>query len=853
MDLKGADGAKIGIFICHCGTNIAGTVDVAALKEHYSKKGYVVIDHLFLCSQAGQEAIRRAIREGDLDRVVVASCSPKHHGNIFKECVGKELNPYMWDMANIREQCAWTTDDREKATKKAKAIIAGSLARVKQHNPIEVSSVPVVRKVAVIGAGIAGLHASLELADKGLEVFLIEKEPILGGNMVRLDRTFPTDDCAMCTISPILNQVMAEPRIHVLTMSEVKELDGRPGDYMLTVHQRPRYVDHEKCTGCSACALSQVPLESGLIVKEGLVDRISIDPEKCKACGACAKKCRFGALVQSEKGARPAYNTNNCVGCWECLEACKFDSLKLINVCPVVTSSEFDLGIGFRKAIYIPNAQGVPLKYLRDAGRCLKLTDRMDCLGCTKACSAGAIQDEDEEVEEQINVGAILVATGYKQIDLAGTEYHLEHPNVITGLELERLLSPAGPTQGELLRPSDSKPPESVVFVQCAGSRDRRRKEYCSKVCCMYATKNARLIKREMPDVDVRVCYTDLRAAGRGYEEYFDQAREIGIEFVRGNVGEVVPIGDKLLVKLENTFLGEPDDIEADLVVLSVAMEPSCGTLEMERIVPLVAGKDGFIAPLHVKIAPVDTMSAGIFVCGTAEAPKPIQECITDAGAAASRASSFLKSEEMRVDLVTAHIDPRRCISCGKCEEWCDYDAIESDDTGYRVLEVSCRACGRCAANCPANAIDLRLNSDLQLEANATGILSEDKDSIIVYACEQCGYNAADLAGTAKRRYSTEVKVIKVPCSGRVSASQMILPFEKGAKGVMVAACLEGQCHFIDGNTDSKRRSEEVRRALDLMGIGSGRLQFSNISSSEGDKFVQAVERIIEAVKEDER
>jgi coenzyme F420-reducing hydrogenase delta subunit/Pyruvate/2-oxoacid:ferredoxin oxidoreductase delta subunit len=280
-------------------------------------------------------------------------------------------------------------------------------------------------------------------------------------------------------------------------------------------------------------------------------------------------------------------------------------------------------------------------------------------------------------------------------------------------------------------------------------------------------------------------------------------------------------------------------------------MEPSEGTLRMERLIPLAPGKDGFIAPLHMKIAPVDTMSTGIFVCGTAEAPKPIQECITDAGAAASRAASFLKNEEMRVDLVTAHIDPKKCISCGRCEEWCDYDAIESDDDGYRVVEVSCRACGRCAANCPANAIDLRLNGDLQLEANATGILRDDKDSIIVYACEQCGYNAADLAGTAKRKYSTEVKVIKVPCSGRVSAAQMILPFEHGAKGVMVAACLEGQCHFIDGNTDSKRRAEEVRRALDIMGIGSARLQFSNISSSEGDKFVQAVEKILEAVKED--
>ena len=840
------------MFICRCGTNIAGTVDIAALKEHFSRRGHPTMDHLFLCSKAGQEAIGAAIRENGLERVVIASCSPKHHGNIFKECVGKELNPYMWDMANIREQCAWTTEDRELATRKAKAIISGSIARVSHHDPIETASVPVVRKVAVVGGGIAGMHASIELADKGLEVFLLEKEPILGGNMARLDRTFPTDDCAMCTISPILNRVANEPRIHVLTMTEVKEVEGRPGDFVLTVARKPRFVDQEKCTGCGACAQSEVSLSSSLLVKEGLVDRIRIDMEKCKACGACVKKCARGALVQSEKGAKPSYEVTKCTGCWECLDSCKFEALKLLNVCPVVSPSEFDLGLGYRKAIYIPSSQGVPLKYLRDPMRCLKLSGKMDCLGCAKACSAQAIMDSDEEAEERLNVGGIIVATGYRQVDLSGTEYHVEHPNVITGLELERLLSPSGPTQGKLLRPSDARPPKSVVFVQCAGSRDRRRKEYCSKVCCMYATKNARLIKGESPQTEVTVCYVDMRAAGRGYEEYFDRAREMGVEYVRGNVGEVVPHGDRLRVKLENTFLGELEELEADLVVLSTAMEPSEGTLEMERLIPLVPGKDGFIAPMHVKIAPVDTATAGVFVCGTAEAPKPIQECITDAGAAASRAASFLRDKEMRVDLVTAYIDQGRCISCGKCEEWCDFDAIESDADGYRVLEIACHACGRCAANCPSNAIDLRLNNDLQLEANAEGILDEDRDSIIAYACEQCGYNAADLAGTAKKRYSTEVKVVKVPCSGRVSAAQMLLPLERGAKGVMVAACLDGQCHFVDGNTDARHRVEEVRRALDLMGVGSERLQFFHISSSEGDKFVQAVESIIDATQEDE-
>ena len=835
----------LGVFLCHCGTNIASNVDIQKLREHFSAQGHFVADHLFLCSQAGQDMIKEAVRENSLDRVVIASCSPKHHGGVFKECVGAVLNPYMWDMANIREQCAWVVDSKEEGTKKASALIAGSVRRVSAHEPIATVEVPVVRRAAIIGGGIAGMHAALELAAKGLEIYLIEKQPNLGGNMVRLDRTFPTDDCAMCTISPILNQVMMDPQIKVMTMSQVTEVSGRPGAYHLKVAQQPRFVDYDRCTGCGACATSEIKMQ-GLRPIEGLVDRISIQAESCKVCGACAKKCVHGALTQAGKGVQPKYDTAKCVGCWECLEACKFDALKRINVCPVVVSSEFDLGLGPRKAIYVPGTQAVPLRYLRDPDRCLRLRGEMDCLGCERVCSAEAISDMDFTSERELDVGAIVVATGYRQMDLSGTEYRTEHPNVITGLQLERLLSPAGPTNGKLLRPSDGKPPRSVVFVQCAGSRDRRRKEYCSKICCMYATKNASLIKQDDPGVEVKVAYTDLRAAGRGYEEYFDRAREMGVEFIRGNVGEIVPLGDRLLVKLENTFLGTPDDIMADLVILSTAMEPSEGTTEMEKLIPVVPGKDGFIAPVHVKISPVDTATGGVFVCGTAESPKPIQECITDAGAAASRVASYLRDDEMRVDLVTAFVDKPKCISCGKCEELCEYEAIRHSDQGYEVLDIACHACGKCAANCPTNAIDLRLHNDAQLESNSLGILEEDQDSIVAYCCEQCGYNAADLAGMAKRSYSTDVKIVRVPCSGRVSVAQMLLPFERGAKGVMIAACLDGQCHFQDGNSDAKRRAEAAKRALDLLGIGSDRLQFFNLSSAEGEKFVLAVRRMIE-------
>jgi len=247
--------SKTGVFICHCGTNIAGTVDVPRLvREIRAEHPELVVNNtLFLCSKTGQALIKDTISNEYLDRVVVASCSPAHHGNIFNNCVGERLNPFMWDMANIREHCSWVHQDIEEGTRKAKALIMGAVERVKQHQPIGKISVPVVRDVAVIGAGIAGLHTAIEIANKGLHVHLIEKEPNIGGKMVKLDRTFPTDDCSMCTISPILNEVMGNENITLYTLSEVEELKGRPGDYKLKVKRKARYVDETKCTGCGEC------------------------------------------------------------------------------------------------------------------------------------------------------------------------------------------------------------------------------------------------------------------------------------------------------------------------------------------------------------------------------------------------------------------------------------------------------------------------------------------------------------------------------------------------------------------------------------------------------------------------
>ncbi|MGC1121622.1 MAG: FAD-dependent oxidoreductase [Candidatus Methanofastidiosia archaeon] len=839
----------IGVFLCDCGTNIAGNVDMEYLKKELAKEDDLIVhESIFLCSQLGQDLIKETIDKEKLDRVVICSCSPKHHGDIFKECIGEKMNPYLWEMANIREQCSWATEDKNEATRKALSLIQGAIGASRTLQEIGQAKVPVIKDVMVIGGGIAGMHTAIELADKGFHVYLIEQNPNIGGNMCKLDRTFPTDDCSMCTISPILNETAMHKNIDVMTMTGVEDVSGHPGEYIVTIRSRPRYVNFTACTACGDCAKTDLVMGKPKLDEPLWLDRIKIHEDLCNGCGACATLCakqnETPALTQKEKEAIPEYNTHKCVGCWVCVEKCPKKAIEITNVCPIVVPSEFNLGLGFRKAIYVPDSQAVPLKYLRDPETCLQLNGTMNCKGCTTICKAQAPCEDAEEVRE-LKVGAIVVATGYEQYDLTGTEYNLEHPNVITGLELERLISPSGPTLGELKRPSDGKIPQKVVFVQCAGSRDRRYAEYCSKICCMYATKNARLIKADHPEIDVTICYIDLRAAGRGYEEYYDQAREMGIKYIRGNVSEILADGDELLVRTENTLLNEPLLLEADLVVLSTALVPSQGTKHLIETIPLVPGKDGFIAPVHVKIAPVDTATTGIFIAGTAEAPKPIQECITDAGAVASRVATFLKDDQLTVDLVTSYINPDICIKCGECDEICNYDAIDTEGDNYEVVDVACHACGMCTTVCPTNAIELRYYSDIQLEKTVDGILEKDKDSVIAYCCSQCGYNAADLAGTAKMRYSSEVKIVRVPCSGRVTLPQMLYPFTKGAKGVMIGACLEGQCHYIDGNIKEKEKVALARQILDLMGIGGEKLELFNISSAEGAKFVESAERMV--------
>ncbi|HDJ26344.1 MAG TPA: CoB--CoM heterodisulfide reductase iron-sulfur subunit A family protein [Candidatus Bathyarchaeota archaeon] len=642
---------RIGVFVCHCGLNIAGVVDVEAVTEYArTRPGVVHAEHnRYMCADPGQKLIKEAIKKYKLNRVIVAACSPRLHEPTFRRCVAEAgLNPYLFEMANIREHCSWChPHEPEKATEKAKDLVRMAVARAALLEPLRTIKVPVTKRALVIGGGIAGINAALDLANLGFEVYLVEKSPSIGGHMAQLDKTFPTLDCSACILTPKMVDVARHPNIRLLTYSEVVGMEGYIGNYKVKILKKPRYVDEDKCTGC----------------------------------GECAKHC------------------------------------------PIEVPSEFDMGLGPRKAIYIPFPQAVPLKYTIDYDNCVR------CELCSRACQAGAIDFSQEPEEIEIQVGVIVVATGfdiYLPEDMPEFGYG-RYPNVIVGLELERLLNAAGPTGGSLMRPSDGKEPKRVVFIQCVGSRGTGKYIYCSGFCCMYSIKQAVLLKERIEGLDVVVLYTDMRTNFKGYEEFYNRAKELGVRFIRVDLSgrrieEDPETGD--LIIHARTEGGKEIELRADLVVLATTAIPRPGALELARKLNIPLGPNGFFMEAHPKLRPVDTAMDGIFLAGACQGLKDIPYAVSQGSAAAARATTILAKDEVESEAITAVVDETRCIGCGLCVEICPFGAPVLEARKARIREVMCKGCGTCAASCPRGAISMRHFKDEQIIAQLHALLS---------------------------------------------------------------------------------------------------------------------------------
>jgi heterodisulfide reductase subunit A len=648
---------KIGVYVCHCGTNIAGTVDVEAVAEFAKTLGSVAVarDYKFMCSDPGQAMIRDDIREYGLNGVVVASCSPRMHEPTFRRvCQEAGLNPYLFEMANIREHCSWVHEDSDIATEKAKAIVNAAVRKVYHDEPLETREVPVNPNVLVVGGGIAGIQAALEIADSEHKVYLVEREPSIGGHMIQLDKTFPTLDCSACILTPKMSTVGSHPYIELMTYSEVEDVSGYIGNFKVKVRKKARYVDEEKCTGC----------------------------------GVCQEKC------------------------------------------PWKVDSEFEVGMGQRKAIYIPFPQAVPNVPVIDREHCVYFL-KGTCRACEKFCEVKAIDFEQTDQFIELEVGSIIVATGYDAFDPSViSEYgYGRYDNVITGLQFERLCNAAGPTGGEI-RLKNGGQPSAVAILHCVGSRDENYHEYCSRVCCMYALKYSHLIK-ERTDADVYQMYMDMRCFGKGYEEFYKRLSGEGVNFIRGKVAKITDraISDeekgKLVVICEDTLLGSIARVPVDMVILCTALEARADALEVARLFSLSLSADGFFLERHPKLDPVATMTDGIFVVGCCQGPKDIPDTVAQASAAAARTLAMISKGKVEIEAAIAVVDEELCSGCRICERLCTFNAISFDEDKKicRVNEALCKGCGVCAAACPSAAITSKHFTAEQIMAEIEGVL----------------------------------------------------------------------------------------------------------------------------------
>jgi len=560
------DSRKIGVFVCDCRGEIGEKLDMESLIEFIKNEPNVAVvkTHEAICSRAGQEFLLEECKKGDFELVLVAACTPKIYETIIRKAVEDAgMNKYLYEQANIREQCAWILDDKDEATKKAKIIIASSLARAQNLEPLEDIEVEIQQEALVIGGGVAGLQAASGIANAGFKTYLVEKTKKLGGRTYELSMTFPTHNCGICCIqscktcvlTPKLEDVTRNPNLEILLSSEVEDIKGGIGNRVVS--------------------------------------------------------------VKTPEGVR------------------------------------------------------------------------------------------------ELNVGVIILATGSQIFDPTNIpEYNYGDKDVITSIELERMIVEQRKSAGVLQRPSDGKIPKTVNFIQCVGSRDEvKGNPHCSLVCCTYAIGQATEIKKRYPDTEIYIHFIDLRGPYRGFEEFYEYAKKMGIIFIRGRVAEVKRVNDKLIIKGTDIDLGNPIEIESDLVILSVGQEAREASTNLAQMLHLPLDVDGFIKYFNPMLTPEERR--GIFLAGCVQGPKGIRYSIEDARLAANNAITLLRKQKTKIEGKIAIVDEKKCVGCGKCEEGCEFDAAKLRETedGKLISSVDplkCHGCGACSAGCCNKAIIIR-------------------------------------------------------------------------------------------------------------------------------------------------
>ena len=668
---------RIGVFVCHCGTNIAGTVDVAKVAEELGKVNGVVYSthYTYMCSSAGQKMIEDKIHELNLTGVVLCSCSPRMHEKTFRSCAERAgLNAYKVEVANIREQCSWVMKEMGDATEKAIALGKAAVAKTILDTPLIEGETPMTKRALVIGGGIAGITAALDIADAGFPVDIVEKDYTVGGKMAKLDKTFPTLDCASCIVTPKMTEVSQNPNIRILSYSEVAGVKGYIGNFEVDIKRHPRYVDETKCTGCGACIekcpnkkvpnafnlnlnnrkaidipFAQAVPKVAAISADYCLHMKGLKNGKDNVCGFCEKACAAGAINfhQEETMLTEKYGAIIVATGYNPISLEKFDEYAYSQSPDVVSSLEFE-----------------------------------------RLCNASG-----------------------------PTNGHLLRPS--DGKEPKNIVF------------------VQCVGSRCSADSTKGH-EYCSKICCMYTAKHAILTRDHYPDTNITVFYIDVRTPGKNFDEFYRRAVEqYGVHYIKGQVGKVTPLSDGTLdVQGSDLILNRQVHIKADMVVLAASIEADKSARPLATMLTTSMDNNDFFLEAHAKLRPVESPTAGIFLAGCCQGPKDIPETVAQSSGAAAKAICLLIKDKLKNNPCTANPNENACNGCGQCANVCPYGAISYIEKDFRgpnrttitrrvsqVNKAMCHGCGACTVACPSGAMDLLGFSNKQILAEVDSVL----------------------------------------------------------------------------------------------------------------------------------